>query len=359
MVQNHQKLWEDYRNKELEISEPILRDLGFALDKKQVHIGGERYISGGRKLVLIGQRISDNKKVIIKLSSDPKMKEEIMKEWQGRRVLERINFAYHVFYSPPEIIFKEIQDYLILITEFIEQDCNFLDRPLQEQFFLALKGLEAQEAIHATTYEHANIIRRTFGLWQAKDYLENFDKYATYITRENNDTKKVLLAARDFIQKNLDIIGLYSDFLTHWDFVPHNIRVSNHNIYLLDHCSLRFGNKYESWARFINFMALHNPVLADGLMSYVRENRKQEEFLSLKLMRVFRLAELIWYYTKSLDRAESNLLTLNKKRIDLWTNGLSLVLVGKEFSKEQIREYTDFRDSLRDQEEKERQRHLH
>jgi len=359
MANQYQKSWENYRDKELETATPILKELGFSLAENQVHIGGERYISGGKKLVLIGQRISDHKKVIIKLSSEPAMKDEIMSEWQGRQVLKKINFAYHVFFSPEEILFKEVQNYLIFITAFIEQDCNFLQRPLEEQFFLALKGFEALEAIHATTYEHANIISRTFGMWQSKTYLEYFDKYANYISQQNQAIKEPLLIARDFIKDNLETVDLYCDFLTHWDFVPHNLRVLGHDIYLLDHFSLRFGNKHEAWARFINFMTLYNPVLEKSLLDYVRDNRSQTEFLSLKLMRVFRLAELIWYYAKTLDRAEGNLLLLNKKRIDLWTNALVAVLADKTIDSGLVDSYKVLRDSLRDQEEKERQKYLH
>ena len=55
----------------------------------------------------------------------------------------------------------------------------------------------------------------------------------------------------------------------------------------------------------------------------------EQEFLSLQLMRVFRLGELIWYYANTLDKAEGNLLQLNKKRIDLWANVLEGVLENK------------------------------
>ena len=362
MASDHQKLWQVYRETELRAVSPILEQLGFSLDKEQIHIGGERYVSGDKKLVLIGHRLSDKKKVIIKASSDPKMIEEIRAEYSGRQVLAKINFAYHIFFYPQEILFVESGAHTIFITEFIEQEATFTSRPLEEQFFLALKSFEAQEAVQATTYEHASIISRTFGIWDAQQYLNNFDKYSEQILTilSGQEKLKTLLAtARDFLGKNSVTIDLYSDFLTHWDFVPHNLRISGNDIYLLDHSSLRFGNKYESWARFINFMTLYNPDLEQALLGYVKDNRGQQEFLSLRLMRVFRLTELIWYYANTLSRASGNLEILNKKRIDLWTNVLESVLSDKKLDEGMMANYRGLRDSLRDEEEKKRQEKLH
>ncbi|MBT7228009.1 hypothetical protein HN859_00675, partial [Candidatus Parcubacteria bacterium] len=99
--------------------------------------------------------------------------------------------------------------------------------------------------------------------------------------------------------------------------------------------------------------------LEEKLVEYVKENRNEQEFLSLQLMRVFRLGELIWYYANTLDKAEGNLLQLNKKRIDLWANVLEGVLENKNIDYKIIEEYKIDRDKLRDEEEKERQQDLH
>lgn len=362
MSVDYQKKWQEYKIQELKNLGPIFDNLGFTLDNEQVHIGGERYVSGDKKLVLLAKRISDNKKVVIKVSSDKAMIDEIRAEYNGRKILKKINFAYHIFLYPEEILFTEVEGYTIFITEFIEQKQRFIDRSLQEQFFLALKSFEAQEAIQATTYEHAGLIKEQFGFFNSQNYLEKFDKYTQEVLAKTGDNEKLtnlLVQAKIFLSKHRDVIDLYSGFLVHWDFVPHNLRIAGNDIYLLDHSSLRFGNKYESWARFVNFMSLYNPELEIALEKYVVENRGEKQLLSLRLMRVFRLAELIWYYTNSLAIASGNLLELNKKRIDLWTNVLSAVLEGRVVSTEILNEYKAARDSLRDREEKKRQAILH
>lgn len=362
MAIDYQKKWQEYKDQELKNLEPIFDKLGFSLDNEQVHIGGERYVSGDKKLVLLGKRISDNKRVVIKVSSDKAMVDEIKAEYNGRKILEKINFAYYIFLYPEEILFTEVEAYTIFVTEFIEQKQRFIDRSLKEQFFLALKSFEAQEAIQATTYEHAGLIKEHFGFFNSQDYLEKFDKYKQEVlakTEDNDELDALLSQARTFLFENKNVIDLYSGFLVHWDFVPHNLRIADNEIYLLDHSSLRFGNKYESWARFVNFMALYNPDLELALQKYVGENRGEKQFLSLRLMRVFRLMELIWYYTNSLAIASGDLLTLNKKRIDLWTNVLSAVIGGKTVAAEILNEYKSLRDSLRDREEKKRQAILH
>ena len=362
MENSYQKDLEELREQKLIKVTLFLSKLGFELDKKQAHISGERYLLGYKKLVLLAKRISDNKKVIIKLSNDPAMIKEINDEWNSRQILKKINFAYHVFFSPPIILFTKKQDYTVLVTEFIEQESIFLDRPLPDQFFIALKAFEAQEAIHATTYEHAHVISKVFGIWTANTYLQKLTKYSQDIEQTLPGNKKLLellQKSKEFTNNNLLIIDLYSNFLTHWDFVPHNFRIREHDMYLLDHSSLRFGNKYEGWARFINFMILYNYPLEKALLKYVKDNRGEKEYLSLRLMRVFRLTELIWYYTNNLGKSRGDLKTLNKKRIDLWTNVLKSVLEDGAIDRDYVDRYKQERNSLRSEEEKQRQVGLH
>lgn len=362
MSDKHKQQWEKYKEAELTAVSPILDRLGFELDDTQVHIGGERYIVGGKKLVLLGKQKSDNKKVVIKVSRDSVRSAEIENEWKCRRILQEINFAYSIFFTPKEILYTKENGFTIFITRFIEQKSNFLDRSLEEQFFLALKAFEAQEGVHATTYEHTSTIKKTFGMWNSQIYLDNFDSYLASIVAnlpDNIKVKDLLAKARNLLSKNKNTIDLYGDFLTHWDFVPHNFRILGNDIYLLDYSSIRFGNKYEGWARFINFMSLYNRSLEEKLLDYVKDNRGEQEYLSLQLMRAFRLTELIWYYTKTLDKAEGNLLILNKKRIDLWVNVLEAILENKSVDYKLLEEYKSDRDSLRDEEEKLRQKNLH
>jgi hypothetical protein len=339
---------------ELANAAPVLSHMGYALDDKQPHIAGERAltgpIGGGHKLLLLGKG-AGGARVAIKMSRDPKGIAEIRHERVCRDLLERIRFASEVFHSPKEMAFMKRGGYAVLVTEFIEQDRAFLERPIEEQFALALSAFKAQEGAHAATYEHARAIKGTFGEMRSRDYLGKLREYA----RETPG----LDAALSFVEGSSAALEQYCGFLTHWDFMPQNIRVRGGCIYLLDHSSLRFGNKYEGWARFINFMELYNPPLARALVRYVKDNRAPEESLALKAMRAYRLAELIRYYDGWLGRAEGNLRELAQARIDFWKSVLSAALDDREPSPELVEGYKKTRDALRSEEEKERQKGLH
>ncbi len=357
-----QKQWEEYCAQEIKILQPILASLGFELDQEQVHIGGERYAFSEKKLVLLGRRLGDSLRVIIKVSSDVKGIAEIKHEKQSRACLKKINFAYQVFFTPPEILYQEHNGRVIFITKYIEQESRFLERPLQDQFFLALKGLELQEGVQVTTYEHAHGISKYFGIWTTKDYLQKFEEYYQSVSIKLVEQPEILILyseAKNFLVSKAKIIDLYGGFLTHWDFVPHNIRIHNGDIYLLDHSSLRFASKHESWARFINFMSMHNVELEKALLFYVQKNRPASEYLSLQAMRVYRLAEIIWHYSNTLSKAEGNLLSLNNLRIKFYAQLLKVVLADKYLEPSVVIQYIAQRDSLRSESEKIRQKNLH
>ena len=94
-------------------------------------------------------------------------------------------------------------------------------------------------------------------------------------------------------------------------------------------------------------------------MQYVRDNRATEELLALKLVRVYRLAELVRYYTGWLSVTEGNLNELAKARIAFWGKVLEAVLNDQEVPAAVIELYKQKRDSLRSEEEKLRQVGLH
>src|SRR6202000_971290 len=94
---------------------------------------------------------------------------------------------------------------------------------------------------------------------------------------DNAEASEAMREASAFLREHRVNIDRYTGFLTHTDFVPHNLRIGSGYIYLLDHTSLRFGNKYESWGRFVNYMALYHPALAAALVEYVKRNRSAEE----------------------------------------------------------------------------------
>lgn len=354
---NEQQVWREYCRRERAGLSPILKKLGVELEERQPHIGGERYLTkplvGGRKLVLVG-RMSSGMRVVVKASSEQGGIREIEHERMCREVLERISFAYQTLLSPKELLFVRRGPYAVLVTEFVEQERPFIERPVEEQFSLALKAFKAQEGAHAATYEHARIITKTFGEMRAADYIDNIKRYAAEAKPYAELGKAV-----NFLSDNAETIEQYGGFLTHWDFTPQNIRVKDGHIYLLDHSALHFGNKYEGWARFSNFMELYNPPLAQALLQYVRDNRAPEETLSLKLMRVYRLAELIRYYCGWLPRTEGALHELALARVALWSEVLKAVLNNRTVPPERIEVYKKTRDSLRSEEEKQRQVGLH
>lgn len=353
--------WEKYRADELARVVPILADLGYALEEDQPHTKGERYLmqavttESGTKLILLGSGAKTNERVVIKVTSSPDGIRELEHERTCRKVLAEIGFAYQSFLSPKELLFVRKGPYCISVQSFVAQEKPFLDRPLEEQFALALRSFKAQESAHAATYEHAQLVRKTFGAMDATGYLKSFESFVAC----SHSAGELLSKAYETLCDGQRTIEQYGGFLTHTDFVPHNFRVLDDAIYLLDHSSLRFGNKYEGWARFLNFMTLHNHPLETALLEYLRVNRTPEETKSLELMRVYRLGEIICYYTRTLPKSEGALLVLNEARVAFWTKVLAATLEGKTVGDDTVEDYKTLRDSLRSEEEKERQIGLH
>ena len=206
------------------------------------------------------------------------------------------------------------------------------------------------------------MIQKTFGLFHASTYIQTFDSYLQDIhTLLPHDARLHAIVDRAIkqIQDRAYRIDQYGRFLTHWDFVPHNFRIRDQHIYLLDHSSIRFGNKYEGWARFLNFMLLHNQNLEHALVQYVSDNRTPEELESLQAMRIYRLGELIRYYAKRVQKSTGNLQKLDTERIAFWTDVIESVLAQKSINETRIAAYQSIRDALRSDEEKERQKELH
>jgi hypothetical protein len=353
------KNWDDFIKKELKKIEPLVDGLGFNFLENQAHIKGERHLMSGKKLVLIGKSKKTNQKVIIKIAKDKKAIKEIEKEHKTKNLLNKLKFAYYFFNSPKEILLARRDGYAILINQFIEEENPFFSYSQEEQFFISLKALEAQEGAHATAKSHLNQIKKIFGTYSTEDYLNSFKKFKENSLKLNNENlSDNFKTAFLFLQNNQETIKEYSGFLTHSDFVIHNIRIKNNEIYLLDQTSLHFGNKYESWARFMNYMILYNKKLEENLNYYVLHNKAKTEHNSLKLMRVYKLGELINYYLNTLDKISGNLLLLNKKRIEFWNKILENILLEKEIKKDIIDEYITSRDKLREKEEIIRQKEL-
>jgi hypothetical protein len=353
--------WDAYYQRERAGLVPVLTTLGFTLDEKQIHTSGERYLLGGRKLVLTGTRTNDGRRVILKASSDASGIKEIEHEHACRVLLDTLAFAYSPFSAPEQLAFTKRNGYGISVIAFIEEERPFLTRTTEEQFMLVLRAFKMQEDVQAATYSHERKVRAVFGLAGVEKYLADFSSYVETIRAacpENNSLEQVLTEASAFLSENKLYIEQYCGFLTHTDFVPHNFRLHKDEVYLLDNASLRFGSKHESWARLINYMALYNRDLESYLTRYVRENRSEEEYLSLRLMRIFKLGFLIAFYAKNLEKTSGDLRTLSESRIEFWTEVLRSVLKDQQISESILANYKHARNSLRSEDEKTRQRAL-
>ena len=361
--------WESYREYELRTVLPVLANLGYILDSSQVHTAGERFLmvgerdvgGGGYKLVLLGTRVQDGQRVVIKVSSTPRGKAEIETERIARETVRQLKFSYQSISVPDELVYTEIGAHTVFITKYIPQDQTFLSRSILSQFLLALDALKSQESFHATTSSHARAIQR-FGTWGASDYLASFDgftKRSMLHDPDNNVLGSVLQRASEVLLSGKARIDQYGNFLTHADFVPHNFRIRDGVLYLLDSASLHFGNKYESWARLANFMLLYNRPLEHALNQYVLDNRAAEENESFRLMRIYKVGTLLEYHTNALSQTSGDLNTLSRNRVTFWLSVMQSLLDCTNLSEEVVATYKESRDKLRSEEEKKRQESLH
>lgn len=370
MKTDPKKEWEKYVISEKRRIMPLLISLDIKLDDEQPQTIGERYLTrpvdGGRKVVFFG-RFNNDTRVVIKTSNEQRGVDELTHEKHVHTILTDIRFAYNVFFLPKIIHFDKSNG--VLITEYIKQEMSFLERDIHEQFSIALKAFKVQESAHAITAEHLSAIKNA----KAGDayFIKSVEYkkiriYATDILKMIPVKEVLYSKLSDNLSRSIELVNnnsisldRYNGFLTHWDFTPQNFRIRNGKLYLLDLTSMRFGNKYEGWARFINFMTLYNPSLANALVDYVRLNRTEEEVLVLTTMRTYRLVELLRYYAEWLDKTSGDTYKLAKARIELWSEVLDGVLNNKEIPSETIEHYKHTRDLLRSVDEKKRQQGLH
>ena len=347
---------------ELKTLTPLLAALGFSLGDKQLYVSGERYLMSGGKLVLAGTRDTDGADVIIKASKSPAGIQEIESEKNARDLMQSLSFADKKIKIPEELYFGHGAGYVILIMRFIPQDVVFAARDLEEQFFIALNAFESQESFHATTFEHTRAIKKVFPILSSSDYAHEFSRLSLSIEEKypNTDLAQLLAEGENLLKKNQDTIDRHGSYLTHTDFVPHNFRLEGRTIYMLDcvpnYATVHFGNKYEGWARFLNYMAIHSPALERLLVEYIRTNRGEDEYLSLRLMRVYKIAFLLEFYARALVKTTGDLHELTKARLTYWTAMLRATLYDQPLPEEVTHAYVAIRDRLRTTEEKERQR---
>lgn len=355
--------WERYVREEVAWCTPFLTQHGYRLDETQIHTLGERYLmltqrdvgGGGLKLILTGTH-TDGTKVIIKVSRDRGGIEEIDREHTARVTISKLPFSYQLLTPPEDLLHERYGDGVISIAKFIPQDKPFIERPTEEQFSLALSMFKMQESVHAATYEHAQNIATTFGIRDSRWYLKQALHFADHILDDARAPIKDVLYE---LEHSRERIEQYCGFLTHADFVPHNFRIHDGVTYLIDYASIHFGNKHESWGRFMNFMMLYNPELNRALTVYLTQNRSAEEIESVRLMRLYKNLYLLSYYADTLPQTAGSMRTLTEARIIFWSKALEALRSGTELSNSTIESYTKLRDSLRDSGEQARQKGLH
>ncbi len=352
-----QETWEKWRDEELLRARTYLARLHYTLDDEQAHISGERFLVSGHKLVLTGVETSSNTPVVIKWSTDKESMDEIRDERTRREILRNIHFANRAMRFPDEQYWEGNGAVTILATKFIPQKNIFIRLTISEQFFFALSALESQEGTHVATHEHERILLALGRMMHAEDYLLQFDVWCEHIrarTATENALHQSLALAGEFLRTHRTTIDRYCGVLTHTDFVPHNFRIIDRQIVILDHTSLIIGNKYESWARLINFMSLYNPELEKMLLLYVKENRGEDEYLCLRAMRIYKLGFLLDHHTAAHNVSEGDLHLLTGERVTFWGHVLDSVINNTPVTPEVVAHYRSRAIALRTKEEERR-----
>lgn len=212
------------------------------------------------------------------------------------------------------------------------------------------------ESAHVTTAGHKKIIKNIFSIWSAESYQKQAILFAQEV--KSDEVVKTLQDCLAELSNRHEDIERYCGFLTHDDFALHNFRFRDKVIYLIDQSSLIFGNKHESWARFLNYMLLYNRELGQALLQYLKDNVAEEELASLRLLRIYKVMELLNYYSKATNQSGGDVLALSKRRIVFWHYVLIQLLTGKAIEESAITSYQKDRDRLRSEEEVARQREL-
>src|SRR3989344_3076197 len=335
---------------ELPTISALLKPLGYSLDELQPYISGQRYLMAGGKLVLAGTDVKSVEKIIIKASNQTDGKKEISSEKKSRDLMRSLSFADKKILIPEEVFYGEKGGYVFLIMRFIPQDKVFVGHTVEEQFFIALSAFEAQESFHATTYEHLRTVKDIFPVLSSIEYLKDFNRLKESISQKYPDESLIttLQTAEKFLKENVMTTDRYANYLTHTDFVPHNFRIAEHSLYMLDcvpnYATIHFGNKYKGRARFLNYMLIHSPELERLLAKYVRDSRGEDEYLSLRLMRVYKIAFLLDYYARSLEKTTGDLHKLTLARLNYWREALTAVLENRPVAKEVTEKYVSMRD---------------
>jgi len=324
-------------------------------DDNQLHVGDERAIMSPHKFVFTGTDTTTGSRVVLKCSNHPDGIAEMYSEHIISHTLQSLPFSEELLNAPRELFYGTKHGYTVGITEFIEQNTVFSAHTLQEQFFMALQSLEAQEAFHATTSEHRGYVRDSFTIHSPVYYQETTAVFTQTITNQAPQYTDLLKNIVGEINSAQQLLSIYDGYLIHTDFVPHNFRIAKDHVYLLDFSSFRLGNKYESWARFVNFMEVHSPELVPLLVNYVDSDRGAEEANMFRLMRLHKALFLAHFYTNNIQKTSGDMQKLAQMRLDIWMKIIDSLYHTKDSPIEEINRYRVERNTLRSETEKARQ----
>lgn len=341
---------------EIKALEPRLEAMGFELLSNQPHISGERTYQSQTRLVLEAIHTETDQKVVIKTSKDPEYKKELRYEKEVRDLLERIDYADQALLSPKELFYIERDDYIFYISEYIEQDKVLGAHTLDEQFFMILPVLESMETFFISTYEMQKGVAKICPIYDYKRYHDLTLQYKESIETLLPEKKDLFDKALTYFEDHQKEVEMFTGYLLHDDLVPHNMRIQGRKIYMLDHATMRFGNKYDTWARFLNYMTVHGPELKDKLYDYIQKERKREDYLSIQAMRVYKTFMILDYYVGVHNSTEGDIQALALVRMNFWADTLESIIEEKPVPQERIDEYVNARNNLRSKEETERQK---
>lgn len=292
------------------------------------------------------------------MSSLVRAKEEIKQEKKVRDIISSFKPFKKAILLPKEIYFGEKGNHQIFVTEFIPQERVFISLPLRKQFTTIVKTFTKREVLNGKTFDVVRTKFKSFPFLKARDYLKNFKEFQSSILK-NYRTPVIEEATREghkLLKNNKSIIEDHCDHLVHTDFAPHNFRVRGGKLYTLDCSAFLFGHKYEELARLLNYMVIHNSALEKKLNKYIFEKRGREEFLSLKLMRIYKIHHLLKFYSDALSKTKHDLLALTTHRVEFWKDVLRCVMQDRQIDGKILKVYLKNRDHLRSAEEKKRQR---
>lgn len=335
----------------------ILNTLGFSLESYQPHITGERKIKSLTKLVLIG-RSPKGLKVVIKTSQIASAKKEISLERKIGQELEKLSQTVPQILLPKEIYFGQKSGFTFFITEYIDQPKIFVAHNLKEQFTMIKKAVESQEMISQQGFHQITGNSSICPIFTEKEYRNELHRQIAFINKNYQSPKlsQTLATAKKTFQEKILLVAKYCGYLIHEDFCPHNFRINNGRLHFLDYTAANFGNKYVTWARLLNYMALHNPRLEKMILHDLKKNRSAEDLECLRILRIYKTIFLIMYYVKISQKTSGNLLKLAKVRINFWHDFLQKLLINKTLDQRVLENYIRQRDKLRSKEEKERQK---